>query len=195
MRGCCKCGLYINYFIDTHVASSSETGSCICSEAAARETCACSTDSATSWKPAEDVRHLHHRLVTLRTCICPRPRRPCTPCRRPCSPGRPGSWSPRWVCPCSSRVWGCGRASWCWSPPGSSSRPALSENWFMTQKTYNINIPESAIAFLASVASSTFSYVTKAKPLERPVLPSSTTVIFAIGPNFPNSFSSSLSVV
>ena len=48
------------------------------------------------------------------------------------------------------------------------------------------------MAFLASVASSTFSKVTKAKPLDLPVLPSNTTVILEIGPNLPNSFSNSL---
>ena len=57
------------------------------------------------------------------------------------------------------------------------------------------HLPASAMAFLASVASSTFSKVTKAKPRDRPVFPSSTTVILAMGPNLLNSLSSSLSVV
>ena len=50
------------------------------------------------------------------------------------------------------------------------------------------------MASLAAWASSTFSKVTKAKPRDLPVLPSRTTVILAMVPNLPNSFSSSLKV-
>jgi len=66
------------------------------------------------------------------------------------------------------------------------------------EKSTRIFLPSNTVSvseFLAAVASSMLSKVRKAKPRDWPDFPSRTTLHFSRGPNLPNSFSKSLSVV